>query len=183
MTLGTKLQGLRKKKNFSQEELAAQLNVSRQSVSKWELDESLPDIENIVKLSSVFNVTTDFLCKDEIDNDNDLPVIKVAEENAKTAYRSKVLSVLSVCLLSIGFLGIAASWLLSRFIVAFRWTADGPPAVEPYDSNQSLVYPRIEVKGDYWAFLNTYHLEMLFIICVILIVAGVVLLIVRKKQK
>jgi transcriptional regulator with XRE-family HTH domain len=185
MTLGCKLQILRKKSGLSQEQLAEQLNVSRQSISKWELGESLPDIENIIQLSEVFKVTIDFLCKGEVESDNDLPVVKAAEQNVKEAYRSKTLAITSACFLSFGVLGIAVSWLLSRFIVSFKWTGDGPPVAgpptaAPYDPNQSLIYPRIEVKGDFWAFLDTYHLEPLFVICAVAIVAGVTLLIVRN---
>jgi transcriptional regulator with XRE-family HTH domain len=182
LTIGGKLQSLRKKANLSQGQLAEQLNVSRQSVSKWELCESLPDIENIVKLSAVFNVTTDFLCKDEVDSDSDLPVVKATEENAKVTYRNKMLTVISVCLLSVGGFGVSVSWLLSRFMVSFKWTGNGPPEAAPYDPNQSPIYPRVEVKGDYWAFMNTYHLEILLVICSILIITGAVTLITRGRK-
>ena len=63
MRLSEKIQILRKQKNISQEQLAEQLNVSRQAISKWETGESLPDIENILRLSSIFDVTTDYLLK------------------------------------------------------------------------------------------------------------------------
>ena len=65
MTFGEKLQLLRKSKGMSQEQLAAQAAVSRQAVSKWELGESNPDLENIIQLSNIFGVTTDYLLKDE----------------------------------------------------------------------------------------------------------------------
>ena len=51
MTLGEKLQRLRKARGMSQEELAAQMGVSRQAVSRWELNIALPDTENVVRLS------------------------------------------------------------------------------------------------------------------------------------
>ena len=54
MSFGKRLQTLRKKKGLSQEELAAQLNISRQAISKWETDESAPDIDKIVLLSRIF---------------------------------------------------------------------------------------------------------------------------------
>lgn len=63
--LQDKLITLRKQKGWSQEELAMQLNVSRQSVSKWESGQSLPDIDKIIQLSTIFEVTTDFLLKDD----------------------------------------------------------------------------------------------------------------------
>ena len=64
MTFSDKLIALRRKAGWSQEELAERLNVSRQSVSKWESAQSMPDIDKIVQLSSLFSVTTDYLLKD-----------------------------------------------------------------------------------------------------------------------
>mgnify|MGYP001775239831 CR=1 FL=1 len=64
MIFAEKLVQLRKKAGWSQEELAAQMNVSRQSVSKWEGAQSIPDLEKIIRLSKLFNVSTDYLLKD-----------------------------------------------------------------------------------------------------------------------
>lgn len=65
MIFADKLIQLRKKSGWSQEELAQQMHVSRQSVSKWEGAQSVPDLEKMVQLSRLFNVTTDYLLKDE----------------------------------------------------------------------------------------------------------------------
>ena len=65
MIFADKLITLRKKAGWSQEELAEKLNVTRQSVSKWEGAQSVPDIEKILQLSCLFGVTTDYLLKDE----------------------------------------------------------------------------------------------------------------------
>lgn len=67
MILAEKIMMLRKQNGWSQEELAAQLNVSRQSVSKWESTSSIPDLDKILKLSEIFGVSTDYLLKDEIE--------------------------------------------------------------------------------------------------------------------
>ena len=67
MILADKIMTLRKKTGWSQEELAAQLNVSRQSVSKWEGAQSIPDMDKVVQMSRLFGVTTDFLLKDELE--------------------------------------------------------------------------------------------------------------------
>ena len=56
MILADKIINLRKKAGWSQDELAAQLNVTRQSVSKWEGAQSVPDLERIVQLSRIFGV-------------------------------------------------------------------------------------------------------------------------------
>lgn len=69
MILAEKITTLRKQNGWSQEELAAKLNVSRQSVSKWESAASIPDLEKIIKLSQIFGVSTDYLLKDELDEE------------------------------------------------------------------------------------------------------------------
>jgi len=70
MILSEKIVMLRKKFGWSQEELAEQLGVSRQSVSKWELGTAIPDLDKIVRLSQLFGVSTDFLLKDEAPVEN-----------------------------------------------------------------------------------------------------------------
>jgi transcriptional regulator with XRE-family HTH domain len=65
--LAEKIIALRKKAGWSQEELAYQMGVSRQSVSKWESGTSIPDLERILKLSQVFGVSTDYLLKEEME--------------------------------------------------------------------------------------------------------------------
>ncbi len=66
MILADKIMGLRKKCGWSQEDLADQLGISRQSVSKWESGMSIPDLEKIIAMSSLFGVSTDYLLKDEL---------------------------------------------------------------------------------------------------------------------
>lgn len=61
MTFGEKLQALRKARGWGQEGLATQINVSRQALSKWESGASVPDTENVVALSRLFGVSTDYL--------------------------------------------------------------------------------------------------------------------------
>ena len=67
MILADKIIENRKKNGWSQEELAEKLGVSRQSVSKWESAQAVPDMKKILQLSELFNVSTDYLIKDEID--------------------------------------------------------------------------------------------------------------------
>ncbi len=63
MTLAEKIYELRKTNKLSQEQLAEKIGVSRQSISKWESGETLPELERVVALSEVFDVTTDYLLK------------------------------------------------------------------------------------------------------------------------
>lgn len=65
MTLNEKIYELRKNAGYSQETLAEKTGVSRQSVSKWETGESVPEIDKIVALSKIFSVTTDYLLNDD----------------------------------------------------------------------------------------------------------------------
>ena len=67
MILADKIADLRKKNGWSQEELANQLGVSRQAVSKWESASSIPDLDKIVKMSLIFGVSTDYLLKDSLE--------------------------------------------------------------------------------------------------------------------
>lgn len=85
MILADKIIQLRKKSGWSQEELAAQMGVSRQSVSKWESGQSIPDLDKILKLSALFNVSTDFLLKDEL---SDAPVAVDQAPEADAAVRT-----------------------------------------------------------------------------------------------
>lgn len=76
MNIGEKIVKLRKQNHMSQEMLAAKLNVSRQSVSKWELNDATPDAFNLLELSKLFNVTTDYLLYDDYKSDDDIPRVK-----------------------------------------------------------------------------------------------------------
>ena len=67
MILADKIIQLRKKNGWSQEELAEQMNVSRQAVCKWEGAQSIPDINRLIQLSKLFNVSIDYLLKDEME--------------------------------------------------------------------------------------------------------------------
>ena len=80
MILADKIIDLRKKAGWSQEELAEKLGVSRQSVSKWEGAQSVPDMNKILQLSNLFGVSTDYLLKDEME----APEPVAAAEDADT---------------------------------------------------------------------------------------------------
>lgn len=63
MTIADRIQSLRKSKGMSQEELADAVGVSRQAVSKWESEQTAPDLEKVVIMSDIFEVTTDYILK------------------------------------------------------------------------------------------------------------------------
>ena len=66
MTLGEKIAKERKELNYTQEQLADALDVSRQSISKWESDITFPETEKLIQLSRLFDCTVDYLLKDEM---------------------------------------------------------------------------------------------------------------------
>ncbi len=80
MILADKIINERKKNGWSQEELAEQLSVSRQSVSKWEGAQSVPDLQKILKMAEIFGVSTDYLLKDELEPLNVLEQQEIREE-------------------------------------------------------------------------------------------------------
>ena len=116
MILADKIMMLRKKNGWSQEELAEKLNVSRQSVSKWEGAQSVPDLNKILIMSQIFEVSTDYLLKDEIEleeekildssYEQDSAVRRVSLEEAneflhiKKMTAGKIATATSICILS-----------------------------------------------------------------------------------
>ena len=95
MIMADKIIELRKKNGWSQEELAEKLGVSRQSVSKWESAQSVPDLKKILTMSEIFGVSTDYLLKDEVEDTGepgpdavgDPPLRKVSMEQASDFLR------------------------------------------------------------------------------------------------
>ena len=96
MILADKIIELRKKSGWSQEELAEKMDVSRQSISKWESAQSVPDMGRIVRLSELFGVSTDYLLKDSIEKSEpveddypDSPLRAVSMEEASSFLRMR----------------------------------------------------------------------------------------------
>lgn len=112
MILADKIVTLRKRAGWSQEELAAQLGVSRQSVSKWEGAQSVPDMQKVVQMSRLFGVTTDYLLKEELGEpepapaESDAPLRCVTMEQAadylalRQAAAPKLAAATLLCVLS-----------------------------------------------------------------------------------
>ena len=130
MILADKIMTLRKKAGWSQEELAARLNVSRQSVSKWEGAQSIPDMDKVVQMSRLFGVTTDFLLKDELEIEehtqsepmDEPPLRRVTMEEAsaylalRRAAAPKMALATFLCIISpVALLILAAMSEVSRF--------------------------------------------------------------------
>lgn len=111
MILADKIIEERKKNGWSQEELASKLGVSRQAVSKWESAGAIPDLKRILQMSELFGVTTDYLLKDEIEEEplneyTETNILKVSMEEANQYLDMKnkgsriVANATSLCILS-----------------------------------------------------------------------------------
>ena len=123
MKLADKLFELRKEKSWSQEKLAEQINVSRQSISKWESGQALPELEKIVELSKIFQVTTDYLLLE----DSNKPEIKpVLSEDEKDRYYKQVKSygfwhVLYIFVLALAIYLFSAGSIFPATFTALVW--------------------------------------------------------------
>lgn len=113
MILADKIITLRKKAGWSQEELASQLGVTRQSVSKWEGAQSVPDLDKVVQMSRLFGVSTDYLLKDELEEEefveseaDEAPLRRVTMEQAarylalRKACAPKIALAVAMCIIS-----------------------------------------------------------------------------------
>lgn len=148
MTFGEKLQSLRKEKNWTQEQLADRIGISRQSLSKWELDAATPDTEHIVRLSRLFGISTDTLLLD------DAPFPPSAAKAAGSRRRWELIGGALACSLSatgLLILGICASIFPAVYIEA--------PANREW----------VRAYSGFSGFLMTYNLNWLFwLLCLVL---------------
>lgn len=104
-----KLKENRQMLNLSKQDLADKLKVSKQTVAKWETGISMPDIENLVKLSELFNVSTDYLLKDT-KSKSDFAYYTVVEEKKKSLSPFKLLSIL--------VFSLSAMTIITLFVVS-----------------------------------------------------------------
>ena len=120
MTLGEKICTLRTGKGLSQEDLAAKLEVSRQSVSKWETGQSVPDLEKIIRLADLFGVSVDELVREGERPQPPKPETKVVYVKEKREWTAA--QKVGICLLAVGggitLLGLADGGALSLVGVA-----------------------------------------------------------------
>lgn len=89
MKLPNKIIKLRKENGWSQEELAEKLDVSRQAISRWENGTALPDAQNVLQISKLFHVTTDYLLNEDYESDDDIPAVQKATKETNDLYTKK----------------------------------------------------------------------------------------------
>lgn len=143
MTIGKKIQKLRKENELSQEQLAEKFGLSRQSISKWESEQSVPDISNIVQLSELFGVSTDYLVKDQ-DEDASLPYS--AKKPVPTFSKKRVIILAAVLVIS----------LLSNLILRADLRNSQNDARTVLDMNHACFFETLEEYSDELRFIAEY---------------------------
>lgn len=109
MNIADRIQHLRKSKGFSQEELADKVGVSRQSVSKWESEQTTPDIEKIIVMSDLFEVTTDYLLKG---------IEPIPEQKSEEKPNAKIFAIVGTAFNFIGIIIAAVIWYEEQVMTA-----------------------------------------------------------------
>ena len=96
MDIGNKILKLRKEKKLSQEQLAEKLGVTRQTISKWELNETTPDIKQAKELSKIFKISLDELTNNDINN---LVIEKISNTEKLAGLVLRVSKYIGICFL------------------------------------------------------------------------------------
>ncbi len=118
MTLGENITALRTTHKLSQSELAEQLNVSRQSVSKWETDASIPELDKLIMMSDLFHITLDELVRaDAVPNeppcdDEQSKVTYIVQPKARSSKQ-----IIGYILLTVGLLSLVLGCILSEVLL------------------------------------------------------------------
>lgn len=159
MTFGEKLQKLRKARHLSQEELAAQLSVTRQTISKWELDQSTPELGLLAQISDIFGVTTDYLIKETAASDGE----RVSEMQPSKKPSARL--ALYIILLCLGVAGMLIFWFFSK-IGSWEFQAgDG------------------RIFYGFLGYLLTMRSTLIFVLCVLAAIVGLFGLIYLAAQE
>ena len=150
MNLGNKIMSLRKKNNLSQEELAEKVGVTRQTISKWELEETAPDINQAVILSKIFKVSLDDLTNNDVSN---VLVEKVSNTEKLAGIIIKILKVFGVFLIAFFVINI---FILIFFNVYKTDSGDDEEYLYGVEFNKN--YQAINIGGD--AFISN-HVDLI----------------------
>lgn len=123
MTLGQKISELRNKQKMSQGDLAEKLNVSRQSISKWETDASVPELDRLIMLSDLFHITIDELVRDElIEKETDEEKKSTEKSSPETVVINKQMStqkIIGFILLGAGIICLPLLFLIGPAVLIF----------------------------------------------------------------
>lgn len=171
MTFGEKLQSLRKQKGLSLEQLASQLAISMQAVSKWELDSSSPDTENIIQLSKLFHVSIDYLLKDELEHPDEGAVRNDDKTGRGNSFFGGYKNILGISFSLIGLIGNLTLGVLS--------------SIHPVEISSAVVGNEnsTTVRTGLPAFLEYHHIEWIGILCSMAIITGISILLSLQIKK
>lgn len=162
-SMGERLLDLRKRRGLSQEQLATQLSVSRQTISRWEMGTSLPDTQNILQLCKIFEVSADYLLL------GGQPAVQPPPEGAsRPANKGRLCQVAGVALGLMGALGHLVIWVLSTMVLLQVPNEAVPVGMEVIDYGDTWV-------RDYGVFVDHYHLQALLGLLWVLLAVGILL--------
>ena len=172
MKLSEKIVNLRKARNMSQEELAEQLGVSRQAVSRWEVGSALPDASNILQLSKLFGVSADYLLNDDYKGESPEPIKSKSVSSIAGTFVKKIIA---LCVAGFGFIGNFVIYVTSRFVIVNI----------PYKTYNHETDSYWNTWGDgysYRYFIEEYNLELLTVMFFAMLIVGLFIAFVPKDK-
>ena len=172
MKLSEKIVNLRKARNMSQEELAEQLGVSRQAVSRWEVGSALPDASNILQLSKLFGVSADYLLNDDYKGESPAPIESKSVSSIAGTFVKKIIA---LCVAGFGFIGNFVIYVTSRFVIVNI----------PYKTYNHETDSYWYTWGDgysYRYFIEEYNLELLTVMFFAMLIVGLFVAFVPKDK-
>ena len=172
MKLSEKIINLRKARNMSQEELAEQLGVSRQAVSRWEVGTALPDASNILQLSKLFGVSADYLLNDDYKGEAPTPIKSKSVNSIAGTFVKKIIA---LCVAGFGFIGNFVIYVFSRFVevsVPSRY----------YNSETESYWYTWGDGYSYRYFIEEYNLELLTVMFFAMLTVGLFVGFVPKEK-
>lgn len=174
--IGERIRKLRTGQRLSQEQLADAVNVSRQAVSKWETGESVPDTERLMLLCRVLDVSADYLLFGKEQNDVQ-PTVQIEAKPDKNSLGYRIAGWITT---AVGGLGLLVMWVLSTMLLSER-----REEVAVTDAFTGNTYYSIQHYGvyDFVSFIETYRLQALLFICIILLAAGISVLLWQWAKK
>lgn len=147
--MGERLLKLRNQSSLTQEELAERLDVSRQSISKWELNKTLPDVDKLIQLSEMYQVSIDYLIKGEEAGEEDKRTDKTGDEEKKGEAAGKggmdfavKQMILLLCIFLSGFMCLCMAAFTGRLLINNAFNRDGERNSFDYYS-KTLILPII----------------------------------------
>ena len=170
MTFGEKLQKLRKAKGWTQEDLAAQISISRQALSKWEQGTVIPDTENVLQISKIFGVSTDYLLNDDYESDADIPAVHASAATLEKNYKNKTQTIFGACIFCLGVVAFAVLYIVGMY----------SPVTYPAPNGTDHI-----VRG-FGIFVSANSLEWIVGLCIVAIIVGAVIALsslIQKKRK